>query len=238
MKIYRPRIPLVAVAILGLGIVGLGAGVIWQHAARSALSRQIREQRQLLSSTRRELRNCVKWRRDYTDLSLKLGGRLPECTWSDQMPFIVSQLTGIVESHGVKIQTLRPEPMTAASGILRFPLGIEIQTGLRELTQILEDIENTVPLLEIERLDIRAAQDKPDKLQVGMTVASFVVLDKRAPLTKRRALPNVEKPAAAQETPADESVEKAPAAHAAKPSTSARTDRSPSRKSESHGGPR
>jgi len=228
--------------VLGLAVVGLGAGVIWQRAAGSALSRGIREQRQILSKTRRELRNCVTWRKDYADLSLKLGGRLPECTWSDQMPFAVTQLTGLVETHGVKIETLRPEPMTSANGILRFPLGIELQVGLRELTRILKDIESTVPLLKIERLDIRTPKDKPDKLQVSMTVASFVVLDKKAPLTKRRALPNVEK-SAEDQAPDAESAEKAApprrtAVPAAKSSTGARTDGSPSRKSESHGGPR
>jgi len=197
MKGSKRRITLVTAVVLGAVVLGLGAAAIAQRLAISRILREIGEQRTLLASARRELEETSAWRRDYDDLSLKLGGRLADCCWSDQMPYMVAQLTGIMEPHGLKIETLQPQPMTSAQRILRFPLRIGLQTDLATLAKVLEDIEETVPLLEVEQLDIRNAQGREGKLQIGMTVSSFVVLDKRAPVTSRRQIPKPLKMASA-----------------------------------------
>ena len=102
------------------------------------------------------------------------------------MPSMVTQLTGIVEARGLKIESLQPEQWTSGEHVMRFPLRITLNCGLSDLTGILRDIESTTPLLDIERLDIRSGSDESGKLQVGMTVSSFVVRDKHAAQAKRR----------------------------------------------------
>jgi Tfp pilus assembly protein PilO len=211
MRSYRQQAPLVAAIILGLAVAGLTLGIVLQRVALARTSRQVRAGQRELIRARQEVKDRASWQKDYSELSLKLGGRLPECTWGEQMPFIVSQVTGIVESHGLMIETLRPEPMATSKRILRFPLRIGIQAGLRDVTQVIRDIERAVPLLDIERLDIRTAEGKGDKLQADMTVSSFVVLDKKSPVARRRAMriptelakveESAEEPARKAETP-------------------------------------
>jgi Tfp pilus assembly protein PilO len=186
----RKRAKIFASAVLAVALVGLIAAVVRQNIAASRLSHEIAEQRRLRGDLGRELAKAEVWKKDYKDLSARLGGRLPECSWSEQMPFVVGQISGIVGPHGLKIETLQPQPMSAAGRVLRFPMRLGLQADLASLTAVLEDIGKTVPLLQVERLDIRSAQDKGEKLQVDMIVSSFVVLDQRAPLARRRALGN------------------------------------------------
>ena len=186
----RKRATIFASVVLAVALVGMTAAVVRQNIAASRLSHEIAEQRRLRGDLRRELAKAEVWKKDYKDLSARLGGRLPECSWSEQMPFVVGQLSGIVGPRGLKIETLQPQPMSAAGRVLRFPMRLGLQANLANLTALLEDIGKTVPLLQVERLDIRSAQDKGEKLQVDMTVSSFVVLDQRAPLARRRALGN------------------------------------------------
>ena len=189
----RKRATIFASVVLAVVLVGLTATVVQQNLAASRLSHEIAEQRRLRDNLRRELGQAEIWKKDYVDLSARLGGRLPECSWSEQMPFVVGQLSGIVGPHGLKIETLQPQPMSAAGRVLRFPMRLGLQADLANLTALLEDIGKTVPLLQVERLDIRTAEGKGEKLQVDMTISSFVVLDQRAPLAGRRALANLSK---------------------------------------------
>lgn len=192
MRAYQPHIRTIAIVVLGVLVLGLGSGVIWQRIVSARLSHQVREQTRDLTEAQKTLKDYAQWQSEYTELSAKLGGRMRECTWSNQMPFMVSQLTGLVEARGLKVQTLRPEPMTSSGSVQRFPMSIEVQAGLGDLARLLRDMGGTYPLLSIERMDIRAVEGNADKLQVRMTVASFMVIDKAAPITKRPELPSAE----------------------------------------------
>lgn len=188
MKILKTRTFTVTAVILGVLILVLGAVVARQRLVESRISMQISEENSVLAQLQRELegrRGCIV---DYPNLTLKLGGRFSQCSWTDQMPFVVSQLTGIAEHRGLRIQTLQPQPMTENKCVRRFPLRIGLQADLAAVASLLEDIQYTTPLLDVEQLDIKRAEAGGNKLEVGMTVASFVVIDKDAPLANRRAL--------------------------------------------------
>jgi len=199
----RKRARVFASGIVAAVLLGLTAVVVWQNLVAARISREITEQRRLQTTLRRELAEAALWKNDYESLSARLGGRLPECSWSEQMPFVVAQLSGIAATHRLKIETLQPQPMSTAGRVLRFPMRMGLQAGLADLTTILEDIEKTVPLLQIERLDVRTAEDKGKKLQVDMTVSSFVVLDRHAPLAGRRTLVSSLKAARGAAKPAE-----------------------------------
>jgi Tfp pilus assembly protein PilO len=188
MNLSRKRPQAVATIVLCAVAIALAIGVIAQQLAASRLTREIDGQKQLIQKSKQDLKDRAKFRGEYGDLSLRLGGRMSTCTWSDQMPYMVAQVTGIVGANGVKVASLQPEPMTSLGSIQRFPLRIALETDLRHITEVLRDLKSAVPLLDIERLDIRNSQSGSGKLQINMTVASFVVLDKNSPVARRRAV--------------------------------------------------
>lgn len=208
MNNTKRRAHVAATAVLCALVVTLAIGVIAQQLAASRLSADIKGQKQLLAKSKGELKDRAKWRNDYGDLSLKLGGRMSACSWSDQMPFMVAQVSGIVEANGLKVENLQPEPMTSSGSVQRFPMRLVLQTDLKHLTELLKDITGSSPLLDVERLEVRNAQGDTGKLQVNLTVASFVVIDRNSLLGRRRAVvptkTNATKPAAqTTEKPAD-----------------------------------
>lgn len=96
------------------------------------------------------------------------------------MPFMINQLTGIMESHDLKVDTLKPDPLTKVDGVSRLPLRISLKADLGKLAKVVRDIEKGFPLLKIDSLDIRTAAGSA-VLQTDMTVSSFAVTDKNAP---------------------------------------------------------
>lgn len=223
MNNSKRRVHVAATALLCALVVILAIGVIAQQLAASRLSDGIQVQKQLLAKSKEELQDRAKWRNDYGDLSLKLGGRVSACSWSDQMPFMVAQVSGIVEANGLKIENLQPEPMTSSGSIQRFPMRLVLQTDLKHLTELLKDMSGSSPLLDVERLEVRNAQGETGKLQVNMTVASFVVLDKSSPIGRRRTVTPVKEskePAKPASKPAVKSAEPAAKPEARQPQKS------------------
>jgi hypothetical protein len=188
MNTYNRRAVVVTSVILALTVFGLAGAAVHQRIASSRIRGEIADQQGLLAQCKGQSSKCVDSQGNYKECSLKLGGRFPKCSWTEQMPFMLSQVEGIATPLGLKIDTLQPQPMTSARNILRFPVRIALQADLTSVTRLLEDFERTSPLLEVDRLDLRNADGKSGKLQVDMTLSSFVVLDANAPVSKRRAL--------------------------------------------------
>jgi len=180
--------PVIATIILGVVVLGLSLALVGRAIAYAATTRAISEQEHLLTRTTRSIKQRTALHQNYERLSQQLGMRLPGCSWSEQMPFMVNQLTGIVEAYGVKIETLQPEPVVTKDQIMRFPLRLSVRADLKSLTKILRDMESTTPALSVDQLSIRNDQKTAGTLLVEMTVSSFVILDKHASLEKRRAL--------------------------------------------------
>jgi Tfp pilus assembly protein PilO len=179
------------VVILAVVVFGLVVGVVWQLISSNHMSNDIASGRQSLAALKSDNADCVKWANKYKTLSLELGERLPDCTWGDQEPYMVSQLSSVIESQGVRIDTLRPQPMVEQKGILRFPMRLELKTTLDDLARVLKDIQKVRPIVSVERLDVRNDKDKGAKLQVDMSVSTFIIIDKDSPVARRRAFPRV-----------------------------------------------
>lgn len=200
MRRSRPRMLITASIILAVVVACLAVAVVIQRIEAARLSSEVMEQRGRLGAASRKLRGNVKCQKDYEALSLKLGGRLRSCTWSDQLPYMLGQLDAIIQSQEIKMDSLQPEPMTVET-ILRFPMRLSFQTDISRLTKVLAEIDRATPLLKIERLHILNSKESKENLQVDMTVASFVVLDKDAPVQKRRAIAKTSKNARKVEPP-------------------------------------
>lgn len=192
MNNQRIRVPFIMLLLLSAVCIGLLITNVCQYLTNSSAQRALQEKQKSLADLKTETAKTVSWRKDYETLSGKLGTRLPSCTWSEQMPSMVTELTSIVEEHGAVIETMQPQPMTQDGKILSFPLQLGLHADLATITGILKDISNTVPLLQVERLSIGKDETKGGKLHISLTVTSFVVLDKNASLTKRHALSDMQ----------------------------------------------
>lgn len=213
MNHSKQRTHMITTAALSALVIALATGVVAQRLSSARISGDIGVQKHLLAKSRQELKDRAKFRSDFQDLSLKLGGRMSTCSWSDQMPFMMAQVNSIVEANGLKVESLQPEPMTSSGSIQRFPMRLGVQTDLKHLTDVLKDLKDSVPLIDIERLDVRVAQGDSGKLQANLTVASFVVLDKSAPVPVRRTV----KPVKAREEKPREPEKSEPKAEAKQP---------------------
>lgn len=187
MNGFNRRTIIVSIVILTVMVFVLAVAVVGQRLAASGTGHRITEQKRLLARYQRQKDQYCKARKDYEASSVTLGGRLPECSWTDQMPFMIAQLEGITIPRGVKVETLQPQPTVTYRKVMRFPMRVGLQADLPTLTLLLEGLQKTSPVLEVDRLDVRNGQEG-DKLQVDMTLSSFVVLDPNAPVAKRRLI--------------------------------------------------
>lgn len=181
MKIRQLRLAVIASAAMGLMIICLSILVINQQLTSSQLSTQIVQERHKASRLSSENTENTDLAKKYSDLSAKFGGRYREVTWSKHIPFMVNQLTGIMQAHELKIETLRPNPIRSVDNISQLPLRIGFKAELADLAGVVQDVEKTTPVLNIESLDIRTADDKSGLLQTDMTVSSYAITDKDAP---------------------------------------------------------
>lgn len=181
MNMPKLRTPMIAAGALGLIIFGLITAILDQRLADSGLSSQIAEHKQALSRMAQDSTNQKALVGDYQKLSSRLGARYRQVSWGKQMPFMLNQITGIMRNRGLKVETLRPDPITSANGVSRLPLRIGFKAGLSDLARVVQDMEKTLPLLYIETLNIRAQTGNMESLQADMTVSSFAISDEAAP---------------------------------------------------------
>lgn len=181
MKIQNFRPPVIAMIVIGLITVGLAIAVVGQQITGSQLSTDLRQQRKTLKDTIDTIKEYKTLSMNYDDLSLKLGGRHRSISSSKMTVSIMNQINGIAQMQGIKLDSLRPDPATTVNSITRLALRISFKASLGDITRVIQSIETTVPLLHIEQLNIRAADDKSDMLQADMTISSFGIIDKNAP---------------------------------------------------------
>jgi|GEM_PF-3916429 len=181
MKIRQFRPTVIAAAILILVIICLSIAILNQQLVSSSLSTQIKQENAKFTRLSKDSTADVDQDRKYRDMALKLGGRYREVTWSKHIPFMVNQLTAAMQTYEVKMDTMRPDPIRTIDNVSQLPLRIGFKANLADMAKIVRDIEKTTPLLNIERLDIRAASEKSDLLQSEMTVSSYAITDKDAP---------------------------------------------------------
>lgn len=203
MKSWRLKTPATISAILGVIVLALLIAVVDQHIGSATRAAEIQRQKQMLSALTKEAIADQNVRRNYATLSKKVGRRYKTVSWGQQMPFMVNQLTGILTSHNLNIETLRPEPVTSANEVSRLPLRISFKAQLGDLAQAIRDIERANPLLCIEQMDLRVSGNRSDLLQANMIVSSFAISDASAPDIKELAKRSTaDKPTAKESKPA------------------------------------
>ena len=184
MKLSRLKNPAALSTLLGVVVAVLALAVVDQHIGNSTRAAEISRQKQMLAALNRDMASERKLTKSYSKLSRQLGHKYKEVSWGKQMPFMVNQLTGILQLRKLDMETLRPEPVTSANGVSRLPLRISFKAKIGDLAHVVEDIEKSSPLLSIEQLDVRTTRNNSDLLQANLMVSSFAVTDARAPEIK------------------------------------------------------
>jgi Tfp pilus assembly protein PilO len=165
----------VAIWLLGILVFVLAAIMVNQIFVRSRLSVRAGAQKQLLSELTAGASGNRLALNKYDEMAIKLCGRIPDGTVRGNMPFMINQVAGVMQAHGLKPETLKPEPVTVVDGIDRVPLRVSFSAGIGNMVLVVRDIENTVPVMHIDQLSIRPATDKSGTLHAEMTISSFVV---------------------------------------------------------------
>jgi Tfp pilus assembly protein PilO len=178
----------ITLAILGVIVVGLIIALIDQQMTGARLTSDIAREKDSLARLSKASSDYQTMSNNYFALSSKVG-RHEDRAVSGQVPFIINQLTGIMQSHKLRMETLSPEPATAGNGVSRQPMRITFKGSLGDVTRTIQDIENTVPFLYIERFDMHAGEEKSDTLQCDMTVSSFSIQGSKMPGTKDKKAP-------------------------------------------------
>lgn len=165
---------LMLVAVVTAGLVGT-AGYAYLSAA--TLAQQVATQRTQLQAGKDRVTRSRTLQAQSKQLAGKIARHPASWSWSEQLPIMVTQVSQVVENDGVKIETLQPEPLVVRQQIARFPLRMTLHTRLGSLTEVLQRIRQSQPILAIDRLHIRNAQKPGDPLMVDLTLSSFVVLE-------------------------------------------------------------
>jgi len=177
MNISKLQTTVIIKCILGLVILGLGIGIIAQRLAISGLRSEVAEKTKELAKLRTEDTDAKSMTVKYKDLVNKLGDRYQKVSWGKHLPTMMNQINGIMTAHSIKMDTLRPEPLTNANDISRLPMHISFKANLGDLARVVQDIEKATPLLSIEQLDVRVPTNQSDLLEMDMIVSSFAITD-------------------------------------------------------------
>lgn len=172
---------LVTVAIaLGVAVAGLAGVCGYQYLAAAATAQAISVQRDEFENANRYKAELVKAHANSKTLTTKVLQHRAPWTWSEQLPVMVTQISGIVEGCGAKIDTLQPAPIVERQQVIRFPLHLSLHTNLASLSKFLQRTQQAVPLLAIDQLTVRAGKLPIDPLQVDVTLSSYVMLEGQA----------------------------------------------------------
>ena len=164
------------VLTIGLVTAGLIGICVYQYAADAAAARAIVAQREALANARSYAVELAAMQADGRQLNDKVTSHRAPWSWSEQLPLMVTQISGIMTDSGIKIDTLQPVTIVERQHLTRFPLRLTLRADLASLTAVLQRIQQAVPLLAVDHCAIRAGQKPGEPLQVEMTLSSYVIV--------------------------------------------------------------
>ncbi|HEY3379702.1 MAG TPA: GspMb/PilO family protein [Armatimonadota bacterium] len=160
-----------AVVVVLLGILG------YQYWSLTATRAQLDDQRQRKITEKQQTAAQAHRVSTQHALSQQMPLQRAIWSWSEQLPVMVKQVSGVVDKGGAKIDTLQPEPVVTRGQFARFPLRLTLRLSLGTLTQVLMNVRAAQPLLAIDHLNIRTGQTTADPLLVELTLSSYAMLE-------------------------------------------------------------
>jgi len=160
-------------ALLAIGLAGV---CVYQYIATRTTASAMAAQRGTLEQTLEYFDELARARAEGRQISAQVPRRKAPWSWSEQLPVMVTQLSGIVERSGANIDTLQPAPAVEREHLTRFPLRLTLRTDLARLTDIMGSIRRAVPLLSVDHFAIRTGEKTDEPLQVEMTLSSYAII--------------------------------------------------------------
>jgi Tfp pilus assembly protein PilO len=176
----RQRILRVVVLVFAVLAVVLAGACVYQYAAAATAARAIIEQRDSLEQTERYLTELARAQAEGRRISEQIPRRSAPWSWSEQLPVMVTQISGLVEKSGGQIDTMQPAPAVEREHLTRFPLRLTLRSDLARMTDIMDRFREAIPILSVDHFAIRAGQKPGDPLQVELTLSSYVIVEGQA----------------------------------------------------------
>ncbi|MHB0998421.1 MAG: type 4a pilus biogenesis protein PilO [Armatimonadota bacterium] len=192
MKIPKIQPITMTASILGFLVICLAIMVTVQQISNAGITSKIDMQEQVLSKLIKESTSASEIEKSYARLSARFGGDNGEVTWDKQMPRMINALTGAMQAHGLKIETLKPEPITVTGSIQRFPLRITFKSKLRNLVESVREIEKLNPYMDVEGLNIRVTEKESNILQADAIVSLFAIANSNSAINSSGSVRNAD----------------------------------------------
>lgn len=172
-----PQKPQSLVIALGVLLVCLAGISIYQYLATAATARTLHEQRTALEDAQKQAVALVNAEADEKQLAVKISRHPATWSWTEQLPVMVSQLTGLVQGCGTPIDTLQPSQTVVHGQFARFPLHLTMHMDLAHLTIFMQRAQQAMPVLAVDQMTIRAGKRTGELLQIDLTLSSYVMLE-------------------------------------------------------------
>jgi Tfp pilus assembly protein PilO len=161
-------------AVLALGLAGwfgyLGLNLF-------SVTRHAREERALLQQAQALSAQFQQAQAAGGKLQGRVLTRAASWTWSDQLPFMVAQVSTLVGQSGVRVQSMQPAPMVAAEKLVRFPLRLALEGNLAGVVTFLRLARRQAPTLGVDQLTVHTGTQTTGLLRAEVTLSSYVMLE-------------------------------------------------------------
>ena len=167
------------IIVLGVLVVGSACLCLGLSLAAGAAARETRALQDTLEQTKRQAQEVARAQASSRKLATQIAAHPDTWSWSEQLPVMVTQISGLTQQCGVKIDTLQPNPSVEKAGLVRYPLRLTLQTHLDGLTHLLQRAQQARPVLAVDQLSVRNSVKPGDPLQVTLTLSSYQVVSGR-----------------------------------------------------------
>jgi general secretion pathway protein M len=185
-KTFKPAAALLPIALLILAIALMGAIAAAPFARLASIEETIAQNQGKLLALRAQITREADLRKENNDLaalgqdaSLLLEGEKTGIAGAN-LQRLMNQL---VTEHGGTASSFQILPPKADGNLIRIPMSLSINVGIDGLRDILHSLETGTPLIFIDDIDIKTAQDDfrpPDPhylgpLDVTLQISGFAV---------------------------------------------------------------
>jgi len=165
----QTRIGPATLVLAGLGLFWMVAILPgWQRAEElprllrdvERRARQDLEARAVIERTLRKLQEQEK----------EFGPLLRVPREADHSGTMIRKVHRLCAVAGVQLLTVHPQPATPHGEFRRFPLQLNVEGNLESLTQLLLKLRDTRPVIDVERVSLRAGRER---ISATLTLASY-----------------------------------------------------------------
>jgi Tfp pilus assembly protein PilO len=156
--------------------LGLAVWLGYSGLTLAALTGRVREQKALLAQEQALTVQLRQAQATTATLRDRVITHPATWSWSDQLPLLLGQVSGLVKHSGVRVESMQPAPVVEAQKLARFPLRITLHGNLAGVVTVLRLAREQSPALGVDQLILHTGTLPTDPLYAEVTLSSYVVL--------------------------------------------------------------